>query len=248
MLARRHRLVLLVHDVDQARDVAPTQQLAVLSSAAACIVTGDLARLPAVTGLMKSVVQLAPWDYLLPPAAARDSGAVGDIVMFAGTLDPAKSPWLYVPRTMPLVVAGTGFDAAGAIGGDRYVGPFTPNQPEFPVDVGWGLVWDGDSPDTLSGPTGLYQLHNQPHKFSLYLASGLPVICNRQAAVARLVASLKLGICVDRVDEIPAALAAISADERNSIRQAVGQVGAKIRNGDYLAAAIRQVVSALGDA
>ena len=42
-------------------------------------------------------------------------------------------------------------------------------------------------------------------------------------------------------NEIPAALAALSAAERESIREAAAGIGARIRRGDYLTAAIRRV-------
>lgn len=47
-------------------------------------------------------------------------------------------------------------------------------------------VWDGDSVDTCAGNTGAYLRYNNPHKTSLYLACGMPVIVWKEAAIAAL--------------------------------------------------------------
>lgn len=44
----------------------------------------------------------------------------------------------------------------------------------------FGLVWDGNSMDTCTGNYGSYLRINDPHKVSLYLSSGLPIIVGQK--------------------------------------------------------------------
>ena len=55
---------------------------------------------------------------------------------------------------------------------------------------------------TCSGNTGEYLKYNNPHKLSLYMASGLPVIVWKKSAIAEFVLSNNVGIAVDSIFEI----------------------------------------------
>ena len=121
------------------------------------------------------------------PASRRAAGTGRGRSCFAGSLWPAKVAWLYraeAPRPA-LLLHGHGYDAAQNAGlGDSFGGPFDPDNPVFEPPVGWGLVWDGAKLD--SGDTGLdYERFNQPHKISLYLACGLPLIVWSEGYAAR---------------------------------------------------------------
>ena len=50
------------------------------------------------------------------------------------------------------------------------------------MEGSFGLVWDGISVETCAGVYGEYLKVNNPHKTSLYLASGIPVIIWKEAA------------------------------------------------------------------
>ncbi|NRO11242.1 Beta-1,6-galactofuranosyltransferase WbbI [Lactobacillus helveticus] len=49
--------------------------------------------------------------------------------------------------------------------------------------------------------TGNYLRYNDPHKLSLYLASGIPVIIWKKAAEAKFVEENKVGITVDSLED-----------------------------------------------
>ena len=162
---------------------------------------------------------------------------------FRRNLDEDKSPWLYdSSRKTPLFTAGRNYNADRAAKTDTFLGHFDPNVPNFPENIRWGLVWDGDSPHTLSGPTGLYQRYNQPHKFSLYLAAGIPVICHKDAAVAALVKQWKVGLSVNSIDEIPDAIKSLDSVDEAAIRDGVAEIGRKIRAGYFLSEALADFI------
>ena len=66
----------------------------------------------------------------------------------------------------------------------------------------FGLVWDGDSVDGCNGPYGEYLKYNNPHKTSLYLSSGLPVIVWKNAAMANFIIKNNLGLAVNSLNDV----------------------------------------------
>lgn len=75
----------------------------------------------------------------------------------------------------------------------KYNGRFSPNDLSH-IRGSWGLVWDGDSIEKLSSPLGEYQKLNSPHKASLYLCAGLPLIVSDESAIASFVSENKIGL------------------------------------------------------
>lgn len=86
-----------------------------------------------------------------------------------------------------------------------YKGSFKPNDVEG-VEGAWGLVWDGESSDECAGYYGEYLRIIASHKLSLYLACGKPVIVWRKSAMAFFVSKYRIGILVDRLDQVGQAI------------------------------------------
>lgn len=238
-LSRFHDIIFIIHDIDQERRVEPTQDLDDLKIAKASILTGRLNDAPAARGHVGPAVTMGCWDYLI--AAPPPSFDPGNHVMFAGTLAPDKSPWLYASgRSLPLILAGIGLDQSRINSGDRFIGPFDPAAPDA-IRHAWGLVWDGTAIDDLQGDTGLYQKYNQPHKFSLYLAQSMPVICHRDAAIAPFVRAHNVGLVVDSLNHVAEAVGTVTQAELSAIESGVGQVRDKIRSGYYLTRSLEEL-------
>lgn len=103
----------------------------------------------------------------------------------------------------------------------------------------YGLVWDGDSLDGCSGVYGKYLLYNDPHKLSLYLSSGKPVIVWAKSAVAPFVKKYGLGVAVDSLSELE------NIDlqaEYETLKANVLAIKEKLGTGYYLTQAINAVV------
>lgn len=107
----------------------------------------------------------------------------------------------------------------------------------------FGLVWDGDRIDTCSGDFGEYLALNAPHKASLYIRAGLPLIVWAGAAIAPVVAEKGIGISIDTLKELPERLAALSGDERASMKAAVRRLSAEMADGRAMKSAIARAIA-----
>ncbi len=119
-----------------------------------------------------------------------------------------------------------------------YAGGFSPDDLRS-LNGAWGLVWDGEDIDTCSGSMGNYLRINAPHKMSLYLAKGMPLIVWRESGVAPTVEKYKLGVCVNSLSEAPQVLSALTPDELVEIHSSVEKWGECVRSGAMLEQALR---------
>lgn len=115
----------------------------------------------------------------------------------------------------------------------EYQGKFSPEHTGT-IHAGWGLVWDGNSIDTCSGILGDYLRMIAPHKLSLYIASGIPVIVWSQSAHANFVRENNLGIAVDRLSDIYRKIEAISVDQYKQMIHNIQKLGNQLREGEFL--------------
>ena len=104
----------------------------------------------------------------------------------------------------------------------------------------YGLVWDGDSIETCSGGKGEYLRINNPHKLSLYLAVGLPVIIWDEAAEADFVLRENVGFAVKSLYELSGKMSDISDYNYEIMKKNAETVGARLRNGEYLTRALKK--------
>lgn len=109
------------------------------------------------------------------------------------------------------------------------------------VDGDFGLVWDGDSLDTCSGNFGEYLRWNSPHKVSFCLRAGLPVIVWKQAAVAPIIESMGIGLCIDTLSELDELLPQITLEQMQTMRRNVKAVSDKLRDGQFLKQAMQAI-------
>ena len=114
------------------------------------------------------------------------------------------------------------------------------------MEGSFGLVWDGGSTDTCSGTYGEYLRINNPHKVSLYLASGMPVIIWEEAALAGLIRENGCGITVGSLAEIPERIRALTPEEYEAIRDNTGKIAKRLRGGKYTQRALRRVLEREG--
>lgn len=124
-----------------------------------------------------------------------------------------------------------------------YHGSFTPEELPAHLQGNFGLVWDGSRLDQTAGKFGAYLKYNDPHKTSLYLSSGLPVVIAQEAALADFITSQGLGIAVASLQDLDAKLAAVSKEEYQQMQYQVQQVGNKIRRGAYIKTAVKKMIN-----
>lgn len=245
-LAKKHhnRLIILVHDINALRGRREADHPEALELADVII-----AHTPAMMQWLRNhyplarILVLGMFDYILPYYPTASDPTTGTIV-FAGNL--AKSTFLRkldFPPGLRLVLYGN--DAPAELISKPFVdyrGSCMPEElPERIRTETFGLVWDGDSTDTCSGPMGQYLRYNAPYKLSSYIAAGIPVIIWDQMGIAPFVEQHGIGIAVSNLDNLPATIASISPERYHAMRQAAVNLMSRITLGHFTRQALQSI-------
>lgn len=198
-------------------------------------------------GIQKQkLVSLEIFDYLIgdydESRIAERKNEKDMPVIVAGTLRPHKAQYVYrLPEHQTFNLYGVGYEGKTE-GNICYYGSFFPDELPYVLEGSFGLVWDGECADTCSGVYGEYLKINNPHKTSLYLSTGIPVIIWAEAALAKYVEEHKCGLAVHSLLEIPQILSGMSQDQYNELCIGAQRVGEKLRRGYYMKHAIKQCI------
>lgn len=232
--AKHVRLILLLHDLNSLRnEKVSVDEKFLLEFAEKIIVHTDaMKRILVKEGVFeKKIVVLTSFDYLTEDSIPTRE--YSESIVFAGNL--AKSEFL---NHIPLNSFGLIFNCYGLPKGVIppylvYKGAFTPENVSI-IEGSWGLVWDGEAIETCSGIKGEYLKINSPHKVSLYIVAGLPVIVWDQSALADYIVNNNLGITVSSIAEIKDAINKISIQRYEEMISAVRKEANKLKRGEHL--------------
>ncbi len=122
-----------------------------------------------------------------------------------------------------------------------YKGVFPPYDLPQKLEGGFGLLWDGDSIETCDE----YLQYNNPHKLSLYIAAGLPVIIWRKSAVAKFVTENNIGIAINSLAELSNKIKNTSTAQYELMRQHIEPLRLEITNGVFLNRVITEITGKL---
>ena len=175
------------------------------------------------------------FDYLIPNYVEPNDETVNlELpIIIAGALRKHKAGYVYdLPNNVEFNLYGVGYENQN-LENIHYYGVFPPDDLPFSLKGSFGLVWDGLSSDTCSGIYGEYLKINNPHKTSLYLSAGIPVIVWKKAAIAKFILDNDCGIVVESLNEIKDFLANMSKERYGAILCNARKVGAKLREGHY---------------
>lgn len=235
-------VVSFVHDVTLVREKIgvrnhynPQDDMKVLSLFDANIMPTNfvkpLMRIANVT--LKNIVSLAPYDFItnrpvVPAKYSHDIFYAGSLSKFSN-LDNIN---------FPLTVFGEkNFSNIKIINRNIRDGGFVPAEKlSQQLDNGYGLIWDEDVDNDYRQE---YTKWNWPYKFSLYMASGLPVIAWRDSAIAEVVTLGNLGIVVDSLADISEAVSAVDESEFVEMAENATIFGNKLVKGESTKAALR---------
>lgn len=186
------------------------------------------------------LVVLGLFDYLTEAGFAKTG--YGCPIVVAGNLAKEKSGYIYPLLELlgaeGLHLYGVNFSAEAAHS-SAYMGQAEPDLLPEILAGSFGLVWDGSALETCNGNTGVYLQWNSPHKLSLYLAAGLPVIIWSGAAQATFVREQDVGITVNNLCELRQLWEQISPERYSQLCINAQRVGMKLRNGEYTLQALR---------
>lgn len=188
------------------------------------------------------IIELEIFDYLVENTKKFKEKSLNLPIIIAGNLSAKKASYIKKIGNISnvnfnLYGKGIDFDLFKNV---DYKGSFLPDELPFELEGSFGLVWDGYDIDSCKGPYGNYLRYNNPHKLSLYLVSGLPVIIWKEAALAKYVLDYKVGIVIDNLEEIPEKLKNITEEEYITMVNNVQKISTELRNGANLKRVIRK--------
>lgn len=188
----------------------------------------------------EKIISLEIFDYLIPHFEEKKTYEKSTVLL-AGNFDIKKTNYArQLPDNPEFSIYGINFEEENLPKNVHYKGAFSPEELPYYLEGGFGLVWDGDSPYTCSGMFGEYLKMNNPHKASLYLATGFPIIVWRQSALADFVSKNNCGILVDSLFEIAGTLKSIHKKDYQELIENSKKIGEKIRQGYFLKTALEK--------
>ena len=106
----------------------------------------------------------------------------------------------------------------------------------------WGLVWDGPSSKQIIGNDGTYQKYNSPHKASLYLCAGLPLIASSESAIANIIKDNNLGFCISSINDIEKCISNLSDETYQQMIDSVSKYAERLTNGKNIVEGINSII------
>lgn len=197
----------------------------------------------------RKLVNLEIFDYLSDNNRIQPEKGESVSIAIAGNLAYGKCAYIYdiykngCNSGLIINLYGNNFDEEKANGNMIYHGSFKPEElPEYLMGD-FGLVWDGISSESCEGNTGEYLKYNNPHKTSLYLSSGMPVIVWSQAAIADFVKTNGVGIVVDNLYDVEDVIRNISDSDYDNMRENVKIISRRLRDGWYFKMALDKAIN-----
>lgn len=253
------KIITLVHDVGflRKRTKHKEKELARICNSDAVIVHNPIMKQWFLgQGVSIPVIVLGIFDYVaekLPNQnLAIDKKTSFDLV-YAGGYGGNKNSYVYdvdhlETKHFNLKLYGTGFEPEKRKVDESessvlYAGVFPSNEIAYRIEGDFGLVWDGESVKTCSGQYGEYLKFNNPHKTSLYLLCGLPVVIWKEAALASFITKNNLGIAVSSLEELDEAFGKLSFDDIKAMKKAVMKFQQKVMTGSFYKAAVRNALN-----
>lgn len=239
---KKLRLIFLIHDLPSLRDNG-TERFKMMDeemcAAADFVIVHNermrnyLADTYGVAGDRLKVLGL--FDYLCDTREKPRTGK-GKTVIIAGNLNCEKAAYLAkLGNEKELSFELYGNKNQNPEGNNiHYHGSFSPEELPDKLRGSFGLVWDGNSVKCCSGSCGEYLRYNNPHKTSLYLAAGIPVIAWEAAAIAETIRNQRLGITISGLGDISDKIDALSETEYSEMQVNARKIGEALRSGMHL--------------
>ncbi len=246
-IKKHNKVVFLVHDIQSMRrqdEKATQKEIDMLNLADGVILHNRFMekKLREIGLNVKKVYLLECFDYLFDNKTINKDRSE-DSVAFAGNLE--KSLFLKdLFKANPDIafhLYGLGWNQDNHFSNTTYMGSFSPDEIPAKLHASFGLVWDGESINGCSGALGEYTRLNNPHKLSLYLAAGIPVIVWAEAAVAEYVRKEKIGIALDDIGNLKNVFNRINDNEYEELLNNVNNIRQKVINGFYLRRVLKQI-------
>ena len=190
-------------------------------------------------GVIVPMVELGIFDYNNPQKINQASN-YDKTICFAGNLFKSKFLEKIKLKKAKMEIFGSN-PSRQYLEGVSYMGQMSPDKLPQKLIQNFGLVWDGKKLNTCSGKFGNYMRYNNPHKVSLYLSSGQPVIIWNQAALANFVKENKVGIAVDSLENLDGILDKITEEQYRLMKHNTMELASSLRNGQFIKQAVENI-------
>ncbi|WP_077615427.1 hypothetical protein [Caenibacillus caldisaponilyticus] len=195
------------------------------------------------SGVERKIIDLEIFDYYNPNPIKRVNNNKNQII-FAGNLNKARFISKLRNLKNELLLFGPNPQVYHS-NNIKYMGSFPPDELPLFLEGTYGLVWDGEAINSCVGLFGEYLRYNNPHKTSLYLSSGLPVIIWKDAALAEFIKNNNLGLLLSDLGKLDEEIEKVSNKEYELMRNNALEIARKIRNGYFIKTAIQKAKSFL---
>lgn len=250
---KNNKIVYIVHDINALRSQDATvikKEVLLLNEADFLIVHNKkMESILLDSGVTSRMINLELFDYLLDKMPENNYN-YGKTIAFAGNL--AKSDFLkntdLTKLNLQFNLYGPNYDACKICRSNiAFCGSFPPNVIPYELKGDFGLIWDGDALDTCNGVFGEYTKYNNPHKLSLYIAAGIPVIVWKQAAIADFVEKYNIGFSVESLHDISGVIDSLTLQEYEGYKSNICKLQAKVVDGYFTKRALVEVEKILND-
>ena len=249
------KLVSIIHDVNSLRDLGHNtldkiEEIKFMNEND-CIISHNeyMTKWFKNNGVTTKIVNIEIFDYLSEHIEKNTYMSNFKSVYFAGNLDENKSKFIYLDEIKKLgftfKLYGPNFNVKSNTKNLIYEGCFSPEELVYKFESGFGLIWDGTSIDECDGINGEYLKYNNPHKTSLYLSSGLPVIIWSKAAMADFICKNKVGVKVNSLTEIENILKNMTLEEYKLLKKNAEKLQQQLLNGEFTINAINKSIQML---
>lgn len=242
-LIKKNCSILLIHDIDSFRNKDESElreECRLLNLAKILIVHNESMKKKLIEiGISTNMISLNAFDYIL--SSVPENKAASDRIAFAGNL--GKSLFLTKMNLVDVKMNlyGPGYSHKISNPNIEYIGSFDPDEIPFKLEGRYGLIWDGNAIENCSGPVGEYLQYNNPHKMSLYIAAGLPIIVWDKAAIAKFVIDNGIGIVVNELTGLDKKINSVTNIEYEEMLKNVKKLQKRVISGYYTEKAFEKI-------
>lgn len=254
--SKRNRIIVFLFDIryfqykcfDNHKNFSLEEETSFLNNFSECIaLTKSEEQLLKQHGLSIQTHSLEFLDYKSSVYCRNYSDRVKNSVAYAGYLPRAK----FLNNISSATLSQISIHVFGDIGsvssfkdGLIYHGSY--NSSDLVKELSmfqFGLVWDGDDCDSFGSFYGGYEKYIIPHKAACYINSGLPIIVWRDSAIASFVNEFEIGICIDCIDDIPAAISKLEEKDYLRLIKNVSNIQMKTSSFGYMKTIFDKIVN-----
>lgn len=199
-------------------------------------------------GITNNCISLELFDYKVDGIIDNNFRNNNKTIAFPGNLDINKSGFIYKLNQLELKdvnISLYGPNYKPSILDSQnitYKGIIKPEDLPNKLQESFGLIWDGPELYSCKGNTGQYMKINNPHKLSLYMAAGLPVIVWKEAAIAEFVLKNNVGITISSLEDLDKELNKINIEKYRVFLENTKLIQFKVINGEYIKKSIDNIV------